>query len=283
MIPEEVLFTTDDGYPIAGRIFVPNNDQKGAVVIGPAMGVVQEFYAPFAVWLADQGYVVITFDYRGVGKSLRGSLRDIDADIFDWARQDSSAALEKAAARSKGTPITWIGHSLGGQITPLIRNISSVTKIITVAAGNGYWRENAKPLRYYAHVLWFVIMPLALKICGYFPGRRLHIVGDLPAGVISQWRRWCLHPRYVVGAEGSAVEAEYTALKLPIHALAFDDDEMMSRKGIATLHGLFENADVTLQHIRPADVGVKRIGHFGFFRPSIGRPIWESLFLLKSS
>ena len=42
---------------------------SGAVLIGGAMGVRQAFYRPFAQWLADQGYVVATFDYRGVGDS----------------------------------------------------------------------------------------------------------------------------------------------------------------------------------------------------------------------
>ena len=39
------------------------------MLIVPAMGVDQRYYAAFASWLADQGYFVVTFDYRGMGRS----------------------------------------------------------------------------------------------------------------------------------------------------------------------------------------------------------------------
>jgi predicted alpha/beta hydrolase len=82
------------------------------------MGVSQDYYAEFAHWLAERGYSVVTFDYRGMGHSRHGSLRGFKADIFDWAKLDCSTAMEALEERFPDTPIYWIGHSLGGQILP---------------------------------------------------------------------------------------------------------------------------------------------------------------------
>ena len=54
----------------AVREFAPATAARGSVVLGGAMGVPQTYYAPFAQWLAAQGWRVTTFDYRGHGDSL---------------------------------------------------------------------------------------------------------------------------------------------------------------------------------------------------------------------
>jgi hypothetical protein len=48
------------------------------------MGVTQSFYAPLARWLAGQGYLAITFDYRGIGESAPPTLRGFGATLTDW-------------------------------------------------------------------------------------------------------------------------------------------------------------------------------------------------------
>ena len=75
-------------------------------------------------------------------------------------------------------------------------------------------------------------MPIALRVAGYFPGKRLRKVGNLPSGVMAQWRRWCLSREYVVGAEGEHVRKAYASVRVPMLSLSFTDDEMMSARGI---------------------------------------------------
>src|SRR2546428_12189570 len=107
---------TADGCAIVARFFAPRGPIKGAVLIVPAMGASQNYYEPFAAWLADQGFLAATFDYRGTGLSLRESLRGFDADIVDWARLDCAAMVESLSDKVHDRPLYWIGHSLGGQI-----------------------------------------------------------------------------------------------------------------------------------------------------------------------
>ncbi|HEX5802543.1 MAG TPA: alpha/beta hydrolase [Azospira sp.] len=270
--PESILAA--DGHAIAARFFAPGQAARGAVIIAPAMGVGQDYYADFAHWLARHGYAAVTFDYRSMGYSRRGSLRGFQADIFDWARLDCGAAAEALTRRHPEAPLYWIGHSLGGQIIPFFPEHGRLRKAITVGTGSGYWRENVWTLRSYVWWLWYVVVPLALPLFGYFPGRRLRKVGDLPRGVMAQWRRWCLDRDYAVGAGGEPVRRQYAAVRTPIVSLSFTDDEFMSAKNTASLHGFFTNAARTMKRIAPKDVGARRIGHFGFFRQRFAESLW---------
>jgi predicted alpha/beta hydrolase len=262
-----------DGRSVAARLFSPRFKPQGAVLIVPAMGVPQTYYGDFAEWLAREGFLAATFDYRGIGSSRPRGLRGFRTDILEWARLDCAAMIEALAARAPGAPITWIGHSLGGQILPFVPNRERVAKIIAVASGSGYWREHGAPMRRQAWLLWFVIAPAAIALCGYFPGRRLRIVGDLPANVMRQWRRWCLNAEYAMGAEGAGVL--YAAVRTPLASLSFHDDEFMSARNTESLLGFYANAPKAVKRLRPEDAGVKRIGHFGFFRATFEGSLWR--------
>jgi predicted alpha/beta hydrolase len=270
--------TTRDGVEIAATFYEPKVKAKGAVLIAPAMSVPQSYYQPFAQWLAGEGYLVATFDYRGTGLSRTGGLRGYKADILDWAKLDCASMVEALAARVPHLPLYWVGHSLGGQILGFVPNRERIAKAITVATGSGYWREVAKPLRYYAWWLWYVVAPLSVALCGYFPGRALRKIGDLPGGVMRQWRRWCLDPEYAVG-DGEHVRAQYAAVRTPIVSLSFQDDEMMSARNTESIHGFYVNAPRTMKRIAPREIGARRIGHFGFFRREFSDSLWRAYLL----
>jgi predicted alpha/beta hydrolase len=269
---------TADGAEIVLRTFEPAPPVLGSVVIGGAMGVRQDYYAPFARWLAGQGWRVTTFDYRGHGLSLPEgrSLRDVRADLFDWAR-DYEAVVEHAHAALPQRPLYLLGHSLGAQLPGLLGNAHKVSGLLSVAAGSGYWRENAPQLKRMIWSFWWVLVPLATRLCGYFPGRRLRKVGDLPRGVILQWRRWCLDPQYSVGAEGEAVRQRYASVRFPVLALSFTDDELMTLRGTHSLVDLYANAQREVRRIAPADLALRRIGHFGPFRSEQETVLWPRM------
>ena len=268
-----------DGQQIAARLFHPEREPRGAVLIVPAMGCSQDYYRAFASWLAAQRFVAATFDYRGTGLSRSGGLRGFKADIFDWARLDCAAMIDMLSEK----PLYWVGHSLGGQILALVPNRDRIAKAVTVATGSGYWRENVAGIRPLAWWLWFVVTPLAVSLCGYFPGKALRKVGDLPKGVIEQWRRWCLNPEYAVGAEGEAIRAQYAAVRTPIVSLSFSDDEMMSARNTESIHGFYAAAPRTMKRIAPQDIGAPRIGHFGFFRSAYEASLWRGYLLPELS
>lgn len=262
------------GQHLQSHWHAPEGSPRGIVVIAPAIGIPQSYYRNFASWLAEQGYLAVTFDYCGIGESLRGPLREVRHDVTDWARHDCSAVLAAARAVHADLPLYWIGHSLGGQIVPFIEGNERIDKLITVACGSGYWKANAAHTRKRALLLWQVLIPVLTPLCGYFPGKRLKIIGDLPRGVARQWRTWCLNPRYAAGIS-SEHQARYSAFRQPITGLAFTDDEMISSSNIRTLHASFDQAPVQLRFIDPQDCGEERVGHLGFFRRQFRDSLWE--------
>jgi predicted alpha/beta hydrolase len=265
---------TDDGYQLSAHTFGVAHAARAGVLIVPAMGVEQQYYASFAHWLAERGCFVATFDYRGIGHSRRGSLRGFEADVLTWARKDTAAALAFLRGRVGGRPLLWIGHSLGGQVLGLVPGREHVTAMLTVTAGSGHWRDYVPRLRRFAPLLWYLVVPVSVALAGYFPGRLLRMIGDLPAGVMRQWRSWCLDPEYLFGALPSDVRATYAALNLPILSLSFTDDEFLSQRNIESLHRFYSGATVDMQRIAPKDIGAPRIGHFGFFRRRYEESLW---------
>ncbi len=258
---------------LALRVYEPAGAARASVVIGGAMGVRQSFYEAFARWMAQQGFRVTTFDYRGHGDSLHGAMRDVKADLFDWA-QDYEAVISAAKAALPMQPLYLLGHSLGAQLPGLLRKPGQVDGLLSVAAGSGYWRDNAPRSSASFRISGGCWCRWPRACAGTFPGRTLRKVGDLPAGVILQWRRWCLHPTYSVGAEGAAVAQSYGAVRFPVLALSMADDELMTLRGTHNLVNLYANTERRVESISPAELKVRRIGHFGFFRDQFRQSLW---------
>lgn len=266
---------TPGGGQVAVQVFAPERTPTGVVVIGGAMGVPQSHYAPFARWLAAQGWLTVSFDYRSQGASLPlgPSLRQSRATLNDWA-SDYEAVVAHARSLRPQRPLLLVGHSLGAQLPGMFDQPGRIDGLVAVATGIGYWRHYPARLRRTAPLFWWGIVPVATRVAGYFPGQRLRMVGDLPRGVMRQWRRWCLHPDYSAGVEGPAVRARYARVAFPIRAFSVADDEMLTPASLQGLLRLYSGAPREVQQIDPQAVGLRRIGHLGWFRPSSEAALW---------
>ncbi|MGZ5063361.1 MAG: alpha/beta hydrolase family protein [Usitatibacter sp.] len=262
-----------DGYDLAVTRFPARGTAWATLCVGGAMGVRQDFYAPFASFLAENGIHVLTFDYRGSGWSRPRKLADFKATVTEWADQDLDAMLVEARRPAPQLPLLFVGHSLGGQILGLARHGEDVRAIVNVTAGSGYYKLNEK-MAVHVRVLWFVLMPLLLPLFGYFPGKRLRMIGDLPLGVAWQWRKWCLHPDYVL-SEGGDAYARFARVKAPILSLSFTDDAMITRRAIGRVEESYPNARIDSRHVAPRDLGLGSIGHFGFFSQRMAGTLWK--------
>lgn len=271
--------TSAKGYALVLNEFLSEASQspRGVVLIAAAMGVPQHYYGKFAAWLAEQGFVAVTFDYSGMGQSLQAGdvpLKQITSDFLDWGNE-AALVLDTLKQRYSDLPLYWVGHSLGGQLISMVDH-AALRRAITVGTGSGYWKENSPELRRRVPLFWFVAVPLLTPLFGYFPGKRLKMVGNLPKGVIMQWRKWCLHPDYIA-SEGEAMRAQYAAVKTPITSISFTDDDYMSAQNTAQIHGLYTHAPKTMLRIAPKDVGEPHIRHFGFFKAHFKDTLWQKL------
>ena len=262
-----------DGHELAVTRFPAEGKAWATLLLAGAMGVRQDFYEPLARFLAESGIHVLTFDYRGMGASRDGSLRGFRADVTTWAQSDLDAMLREARAMGPGLPAFALGHSLGGQLFGSVPEGARLDAFVTVTAGTGWYRHNDR-MAWQVRFFWFVAIPLLTPLFGYFPGKRLRMVGDLPAGVARQWRRWALHPEYLLG-EGEAMRGRFDAVRAPVLGYSFEDDAIITKPAVDQLHGFYRNARVERRHLAPADAGRRRIGHFGYFQPESRDNLWR--------
>jgi predicted alpha/beta hydrolase len=272
--PRPDVVRADDGRDLSVTVFEPVRPVRGVAVVASAMATPAGFYAAFARRLSEHGIRTVTFDYRTAAGTPREMRREV-ADVDRWSA-DAAAVLAAVAddADREGLPVTWIGHSLGGQIVPFVDH-QRLAAIITIAAGDGYWRRNAPALRRKVPFLWWVAAPVAMAVTGYFPGRRLGLGGDLPSGVLKQWSRWCRHPEYLQVDHPDAPEL-FAAVTAPITALSFSDDEVLSQESTRFLLGLYTGSERVHRDLSPSDLGVERMGHHGFFRKQHAH-LWDEL------
>ena len=88
-LARKVEIPGDGGITLAGTLYAPSGTPQRAVLLSTATGVTQSYYANFASWLAgERQALVLTYDYRDNGASLKGHPRDSDAKLSDWGVAD---------------------------------------------------------------------------------------------------------------------------------------------------------------------------------------------------
>ena len=266
-----------DRAKIGATLFTPVTPaglSRGTVIIHSATAVPQGYYRRFAEYAARAiGARVLTYDYRGIGRSRPRSLRGFRATLTDWARLDASAAHEYVRARFPGEPFAVIGHSFGGQLVGLIDEPRGASGMVMVGAQLAYYRDwPAKEHNKLAFV-WRMLVPISNALFGYMPGR-FGLGEDLPRGVAQQWADWCLHPDYLISEHLDARE-RYARFDVPTLFYSFSDDEYAPPAAVDHLLRRLRRAPLTHVHLAPAERGADAIGHFGFFRPRFSGTLWR--------
>ena len=112
-VGREIAVPARDGTELAATLFEPGvaaAAEAPLVVIGGATAVKRSYYARFAAYLAELGHPVLTFDYRGIGGSRRGSLVGSKVRMRDWCILDVPGVLDWAAPHlSRSGPSTGSG------------------------------------------------------------------------------------------------------------------------------------------------------------------------------
>src|SRR5690606_35857517 len=103
----------------------------------------------------------------------------------------------------------------------------TIDRMLTVGAQYAYWRDYAQGHRTNLFLKWHVVMPALTALFGYFPGRKLGWLEDLPAGVANEWsfRRARMELSYPAGMREEVVP-RFAAISAPVLASAVSDDEL---------------------------------------------------------
>jgi predicted alpha/beta hydrolase len=281
---DDISFPATDGYLLAGSLFLPRGTKRHAVLINSATAVPRKVYRGFASYLAHRGCAVLTYDYRGVGGSRQQalvgynqpkSLVGFKASMSDWAARDVTAAVRWMRERYASLPLAYVGHSFGAQALGLIENNTEISRALFAAGQAATWKLMTPPENYRVFALMnFVGVPLA-HMLGYAPGWA-GIGEDLPKDVFLQWAEWVSHPRYLFDSKLPALQ-NFAGFKGDLRALAFSDDPWATRPAVEMLCAGFTATKPEVLTVKPSDVGVKKIGHFGFFRPEHRDTLWHGV------
>ncbi len=270
-MPEPLRFAARDGVKLAGDLFLPAVPARAAVLVAPAMGVARGYYAPFASFLAREGMAALTLDYRGIGGSRDGALHPA---LRDWGEQDLPGGLDLLAARFPGTPLLWVGHSVGGQLFG-IADEGRIEAALFVGAQSGDWRCWPGVSRWQLLALWYAIIPVLVPLLGRLPAAVLGGGEDVPGGVAREWAEWGRARDYVLSYARRRGGLGFARISVPLLSYAIADDRLAPLPAVEALLGYYAAARRELRVVRPADVGTRSIGHFGFFRGRFEQSLWR--------
>jgi predicted alpha/beta hydrolase len=253
-----------------------------ALVHGGA-GIPAARYGHFAAFLADAGLPTLTYDYRGIGMSRPAALRGFQAALEDWSELDCAAAISWLRARFPHAEVIGIAHSVGALLLGGAANAGEQARLALICGHTGYYGDYVKRYRLPMMVFWHALMPAITRLVGYFPGRRLGIGDDIPAKVALQWaarRSPEMLPAATAPGEARARKLleRCAALERPALVVSISDDAFATATGMRRLMACYPRC-TPLQHTEftPADAGVRRIGHFGFFGRRTGAALWPRL------
>lgn len=272
----DVRIETDDGVRLAATEYGSAEPLRGVVVVSSAIAMPRQYYDAFATWFAERGFRVVTYDYRGIGGSPPADLRRCESDLGDWFHLDMPAVLRWAKRGATGTPLYLIGHSLGGQAMGLVGDRFDIEAAATIAAQSGYWRYQYPGERLKMVAYAYALGPLVTRWRGYLPWSEFFGGEDVPKAAALQWMKWCRHPKYLFGDDDLDGRENFARFSAPIRAYSFEDDPWGYREAVDWMMDQYTDAAVERVHLAPQEVGLDKIGHFGFFRLEMTSE-WEEL------
>ncbi len=275
---ESFRISCKDGYQLAAQFYpVLNSDKSYPILICPATGITKNFYHAFAQWLNQQGYPVLSFDFRGIGESLHGALKDSTASINDWGIYDIPAAIETLLNRTQAEKVIIVGHSAGGQLLGIASNYHKVAKVLAIAGSTGHVKGLKGKTKVLAPLMFNVIFPVSSFVKGYGATQFIGMGENLPKNVAKQWAEFCSKPGYVINAIGKTIFEDYhQQIQCPITSFWATDDEIATHSNVKDLLRLYPNAQTKLIELNPQQLGYKRIGHMLMFKKS-HQKIWPIL------
>lgn len=129
-----VRFTTEDGIRLTGEL---RGRGSTGVILSHMFPADRTSWAPFADLLAHEGYVALTYDFRGYGDS--GGERAID-DIW----RDLLAAIEFLRGRGVSR-VVLIGASMGGTASLVAAARDDVAGVVTLSGASTFMGLLAPP------------------------------------------------------------------------------------------------------------------------------------------
>ncbi len=275
----DIQFSAADGVTLNGFV-IEAKAPKAVVLINPGTATKTHFYRPFAEYLAENGYHVMLWNYRGFCISRNESLANSDIEYTHIGERDIPAAIAKAKALYPNLPLYCVGHSTGGQQIGLAENCNELAGLVAVAVSTGYYGGMPAGYRRQAKLFFKVITPVSNALFGYVKAKKLNIMEDLPPKLAKEWGQWCAKPDFMFDETFKQQKpqiAAYRTFEFPVQVINADDDEISSEFNTQRLWQHMKSTQpIGFTTYKAADMPKKAVGHFSYFRRA-NQQVWVDI------
>ncbi len=271
----EIILTTSDNLPLSIKIFEPQNPAGKLLLINSATGVKQQVYFSFAKYFAENGFTVITYDYRGVGESKPKIMKDFKATMRNWGTEDFKTVTNFIKEKYPDDQKFCLGHSVGALILGMNKDANIFKKFVFVTTQDAYVGNLKWNVALFALFGFAIAVPLTTALFGYFPAHRFGLGESLPKGVAFDWQTLILNKKSTSRLY-EEIEADFSKHlskeTLIIHA---EDDHWVTHKGMDNLmKNVYPNLNKTFREIKISESEKGEIGHVNFFR-GYNKNLWN--------
>lgn len=266
--------STEDNYPLSVHLFEPKESNGKLILINSATGVKQQIYFSFAQFFCDQGFTVITYDYRGIGLSKPKKMKGFKASMRVWGTEDYKALTNYIKTNFQGYQKFCFGHSLGALILGMNEDSKMFEGFFFVGTQNAFVGNLKFKTKIEAYLGFGIAQPLSTKILGYFPGNWFGLGESLPAGSAFDWQTLILN-RKSTNRLLEKVKDHSKELTQKVFVIRAEDDAWLTEKGVRSLlEDTYPNMRPTYRLVKTSESEKNEIGHINFFR-SYNRKLWN--------
>lgn len=272
---KELFLNTSDHIPLAVKVFEPEIPNGKLLLINSATGVKQQIYFSFAKYLAENGFTVFTYDYRGIGESKPKRMRGFEASMRIWGTIDFKTVTNFIEIEYPTYTKFCLGHSVGALILGMNDYSKNFEKFIFVGTQDAYIGNLTFSVAATALLGFGFALPVMTHFFGYFPAHRFGLGESLPKGVAFDWQTLILNKKSTsklyekIGGNSSK---DLNQEAFIIHA---EDDTWVTQKGMNNLlKNVYPNMKTTYREIKISESEKGEIGHVNFFR-SFNKNLWK--------
>jgi predicted alpha/beta hydrolase len=282
---ENFQTTCEDGVVLKGLLLIPENP-KSVIQFNCGTATKKEFYLKFLTYFAENNHICCLWDYRGNGEGGNGessplSLKNCDYRFADYGQKDMPAIKAYLNQRFPQLPFLFITHSAGGQQIGFIPNLENVSGSINLGVSTGYLPGMPLHYRLQGYFFFYLFSPISVMICGYIAAKRFGIMEDLPKNVINEWKDWCTKEDYLFDSKflGKTIPKDtYQNIDFPIKVYYASDEEICTEMNTNNFwKNVKTSKSITKEKLAPENFGLKRIGHFGYFKTNLKDSLWNTI------
>ena len=271
---EKLLLQTNDEIEITAHIFLPYESNHKVLLINSATGVKQHVYFSFAQFFAEQGFTVLTYDYRGIGLSKPEKMKGFQSSMRIWGSRDYKALTQFIIENFPDHHKFCLGHSVGALILGMNKDSEIFNEFLFVGTQNAFvgnlkWRTKI------GAVLGFgIVQPLFTELFGYFPAHWFGLGESLPKNCAYDWRTLILN-RKSTNKLLLKTDDYSRDLNRKVFVIQAEDDAWLTEKGVKSLlNDTYPNLKPTFRLIKTSESEKGEIGHVNFFR-SYNKNLWN--------